>query len=64
MFLIFGKQTLVFEKFLFFWKFWIFGSILDYLDFSNALSNHYTVAWVTRPENPKGVKDDVKHQDF
>ena len=25
-------------------------------DFSNALSHHCTVAWVTRPERPKGVK--------
>ena len=30
-----------------------------FLDFSNALSNHCTVAWVTRPERPKGVKDEV-----
>ena len=28
--------------------------------FSNALSHHCTVAWVTRPERPKGVKDVVK----
>ena len=25
-----------------------------------ALSNHCTVAWVTRPEWPKGAKDEVK----
>ena len=32
-----------------------------FLDFSNALSNQYcTVAWVTRPKRPKGVKDEVK----
>ena len=30
------------------------------LDFSNALSHHYTVAWVTRPERLKGVKDVIK----
>ena len=28
----------------------------------NTLSNHSTVAWVTRPERPKGVKDKVKPQ--
>ena len=27
------------------------------LDFSNALSHHCTVAWVTRPQRPQGVKD-------
>ena len=27
---------------------------------SNALSNHCTFAWVTRPERPKDVKDEVK----
>ena len=27
---------------------------------ANALSNHCTVAWVTRPDRPKGVKDEVK----
>ena len=27
---------------------------------ANALSNHCTVAWVTRPECLKGVKDEVK----
>ena len=30
------------------------------ITFSNTLSNHCTVAWVTRPEHPKGVKDEVK----
>ena len=30
----------------------VFGFLCDFLDFSNALSNHCTVAWVT-----KGVKD-------
>ena len=30
------------------------------LDFSNALSHHCTVAWVTRPERSKGVKDVIK----
>ena len=34
------------------WIFWI--SLRLFLDFSNALSNHRTVAWVTRPEHPKG----------
>ena len=29
-------------------------------DFSNALSHHCTVAWVTRPERPKGVKNVIK----
>ena len=32
--------------------FWI--SLLD------APSHHCTVAWVTRPERPKGAKDEVK----
>ena len=32
----------------------IFGFLCNILDFSN------TVAWVTRPERPKGVKDVVK----
>ena len=27
---------------------------------ANALSNHCTVAWVTRPERPKGVKHVIK----
>ena len=27
---------------------------------ANALSKHCTVAWVTRPERPKGAKDEVK----
>ena len=50
---------------LFFVKFWISLQLsLDFsvifLDFSNALSNHCTVAWVKRPERPKGVKDQVK----
>ena len=27
---------------------------------ANALCNHCTVAWVTRPERPKGAKDKVK----
>ena len=31
-----------------------------FLDFSNTISNHCTVAWVKRPERPKGVKDEVK----
>ena len=31
-----------------------------FLDFSNALSNHCTVEWVTRHERPRGVKDEVK----
>ena len=30
------------------------------MDFSNALSHHCTVAWVTRPERPKGVKEGIK----
>ena len=34
----------------------VFGFICDFLDFSDALSNHCTVAWITRPECPKGVK--------
>ena len=44
----------------------ILGLLCDFWDFSirdsalNALSNHSTVAWVTRPEHPKGVKDVVK----
>ena len=29
---------------------------------ANALSNHCTVARVTRPERPKGVKDVVKYR--
>ena len=33
-------------------KFWIIKF--------NALSNHCTVAWVTRPERLKGMKDEVK----
>ena len=48
-----------------FWIFWI--SLQMFLDFhvifcdvSNALSNHCTVAWVTRHERPKGVKVEVK----
>ena len=48
-----------------FWIFWIFFRLfLDlsviFLDFSNALSDHCTIAWVTRPERPKNVKDEVK----
>ena len=31
-----------------------------FLDFSNALSHHCTVVWVTWPECPKGVKDVIK----
>ena len=27
---------------------------------ANALSNHCTIAWVTRPERLKGAKDEVK----
>ena len=27
---------------------------------SNALFHHCTDAWVTRPERPKGAKDEVK----
>ena len=27
---------------------------------ADTLSNHHTVAWVTRPERPKGAKDEVK----
>ena len=42
----------------------VFGFLCDFLDFSNALSNHCTVVWVTRPERPKGVKDVVKQIDF
>ena len=38
--------------------FWI--CLRLFLDFSNALSNHCNVAWVTRPERTKGVKDEVK----
>ena len=34
--------------------------LLSSADFSNALSNHCTVAWVTWPERPKGMKDEVK----
>ena len=64
------KKTRIFGIFGFSVNFWIFAEILnfldffvivfgffcDFLDFSNALSNHCTVAWVTRPERPKGVK--------
>ena len=35
-------------------RFWIY---VIFLDISNALSHYCTVAWVTRPERPKGVKD-------
>ena len=38
----------------------VFGFLCDFFYFSNALYNHYTVAWVTRPERPKGEKDEVK----
>ena len=31
-----------------------------FLDFSNSLSHHCIVAWVTRPERLKGVKDVIK----
>ena len=31
-----------------------------FLYFSNALSNNCTVAWVTRPQRPKVVKDVIK----
>ena len=47
-------------------KFWIYiknkkmGFLCIFLDFSNELSHHCTVAWVTRPERPKGVKDVIK----
>ena len=34
---------------------WISGTC-----FSNALSHHCTVAWVTRPEHPKDLKDVIK----
>ena len=34
-------------------KFWILGEILDF-------RGNCTVAWVTRPERPKGVKDVIK----
>ena len=30
------------------------------INFSNALFHHCTVAWVTWPERPKGVKDVIK----
>ena len=46
-----------------FWKFYscmIFFISLWFFYFSNALSNHCTVVWVTRPERPNGVKDEVK----
>ena len=33
---------------------------LTHYPMANALSNHCTVAWVTRPERPMGVKDEVK----
>ena len=33
---------------------------LDFYPMANALSNHCTVAWVTRPERSKGAKDEVK----
>ena len=40
------------------------GDILDssviFFYFSNALSNHRTIAWVPRPERLKGVKDEVR----
>ena len=68
------KKTRIFGNFGFSVNFWIFAEILnfldffvivfgffcDFLDFCNALSNHCTVAWVTLPECPKGVKDEVK----
>ena len=38
----------------------VFRFLCDFLVFSNALSHHCTVAWVTRPERPKGVRDEVK----
>ena len=38
----------------------VYGFLGDFLDFSNALSNHCTVAWVTRPERSNDVKDVVK----
>ena len=34
--------------------------LCNFLDFSNALSHHCTVAWVTRPERPKGEQDVIK----
>ena len=38
----------------------VFGFLCDFFYFSNALSHHCTVAWVTGPECPKGVKDVIK----
>ena len=56
----FLKKSKNILKFSFKKKIRIFGETLDVLDFSvifyffNALSNHCTVAWVTRPERLKG----------
>ena len=43
-----------------FWTFWIVGEILDFYFISLRLFLDCTVAWITRPERPKGVKDEVK----
>ena len=55
LFLIFGETLDILDFFA-----TVFGFLCDFLDFSNALSNYCTVAWVTRPERPKGGKDVVK----
>ena len=34
--------------------------MLTHYPMANTLSNHCTVAWVTRPEHPKGAEDEVK----
>merc|ERR550532_503239 len=52
-FWIFGEILDFRGNFGFLGKFWIFGEILDF-------RGNCTVAWVTRPERPKGVKDVIK----
>ena len=66
--MIFRRKNQIFVKFQIVEKFRILGELFLFLcncfrislDFSNALFNHCTVAWVTRPERPQGVKDEVK----
>ena len=48
-----------FGRFLHFWKKTKYFSVI-FWDFSYALFHHCTVAWVTRPEGRKGVKDVIK----
>ena len=59
-FWIFGEISNFRGNFGFSGKFRIFGEISDFRGNFGFLSHHCTVAWVTRPERPKGVKDVIK----